>query len=554
MSFAGVASPSVYPTDFAVFHKFVTEALLRDGTLSAFEGADPKKVLTSQIALVRIHYLATVLEKKYPGHVELAHVKSVISILPKAFPVPVPIASLVPAAIREGKPAVLVDSKAEPSLARLMPAHPSRFEFSGICYPSAQHALFAQLYTHRRDLQSEMATLNLSKLAYFLITHFFERRKDWETPGIKTEIMYNILFAKFDQNPEFAGDLLSTLDSYIAIKGDDEFWTCGKEGTGSNELGKLLMRVREVKEGAGEVERPALTFAEEDPPHMPASLKKSPAAILEEITALNREADAKQSMYVASTTIFRKDEYRRLSRCPYENFPFDLTLVHLGTSTPVNANMVLGKAYIGTQAPLAAAEEDFWRMTLEQKSSAIVMLNETHDHLCYEYWPSRTGEVRVAGAARITLLKDPEIVTDLSWRQSPCEETPHGFVVRLLEVEITGEKTTVTHYQYLHWRDRDQGNIGCVLEIVNRLLTTAHALDTPPVVHCAAGVGRTATFLAVLDQARALKEGKEVDMATCVARLRSPDEGRYYKAVQSNIQYEFCHVALRAQVLKMMEA
>jgi len=362
-------------------------------------------------------------------------------------------------------------------------------------------------------------------------------------------IMNNILFAKFTQNPEYASALLSTMDSYLAIK-DDEFWGCGKEGTGHNELGLSLMLTREMLGGAGSVEKPALGFLVENLSHVPASLHKSSAGILEEIHALNTLAEARDSVYIANTQIFRRAEYKHKSRCPEENFPFDSTLIHLKAGRPVNANLVLGKAYIGTQAPLQAAEEDFWRMALEQGSSAIVMLNEVSDYICYSYWPERVGVVRVAGEASIRLLKDPEVITDLSWTQSPYSETPHGFVIRSLRISIAGQESDVTHYQYLHWEDRKHGNVGCVLGLVSRLLSTPHLLDKPAIVHCAAGVGRTATFLAILDQVRALNEGREVDIHKCVARLRDPEDGRYYKAVQSDLQYAFCYETLRQKILK----
>lgn len=548
MTFTTSVSSSVYPTDFARFHRIASEIFVREASTSISTETRPTDLLIRQIALVRIRFLARELAKKNPGHVELPLVEKVISTLPKTSPIPDSIIPFIARAIHEGRPAVVIKPLAEECLAKLLLEFPSSFEFSGVRYPSGKHALLAQLFPCRQDYQREIASLEKERLAHFLITHFSDRRIDWETPNVKTVIMNNILFAKFTQNPECASALLATMDAYLVVK-DDEFWGCGKEGTGRNELGLSLMLIREMLGGAGSVERPTLPFLVEDLFAAPASINKTSAGILEEIHTLNTEAEARDGDYIANTQIFRRTEYKHKSRCPEENYPFDSTLIHLKSGRPVNANLVLGRAYIGTQAPLRAAEEDFWRMALEQGSSAIVMLNEVSDYICYSYWPEKVGVVRVVGEASIRLLKDPEIITDLSWTQSPYSETPHGFVIRSLRISIAGEEKDVTHYQYLHWEDRKHGNVGCVLGLVSRLLSTPHLVDKPPIVHCAAGVGRTATFLTILDQVQALNEGREVDIHNCVARLRDPEDGRYYKAVQSDLQYAFCYETLRQEIL-----
>lgn len=69
-------------------------------------------------------------------------------------------------------------------------------------------------------------------------------RKDWE--DVKVEIMYDIVFAKFTQNPILKEKLLATKNRPL-IEGNhwnDTFWgVCN--GVGRNELGKILMKVRQ---------------------------------------------------------------------------------------------------------------------------------------------------------------------------------------------------------------------------------------------------------------------------------------------------------------------
>ena len=69
-------------------------------------------------------------------------------------------------------------------------------------------------------------------------------RSDWE--DVKINIMYEICKVKFTQNPELAQKLLATGDEELVEGNDwgDTVW--GKaDGKGQNNLGKILMRIRE---------------------------------------------------------------------------------------------------------------------------------------------------------------------------------------------------------------------------------------------------------------------------------------------------------------------
>lgn len=73
----------------------------------------------------------------------------------------------------------------------------------------------------------------------------FEVRGDWDS--IKIEVMRNLLIQKFNK-PHFKELLLATGDEEI-VEGNwwgDRFWgVCLKSSEGENNLGKLLMQIRE---------------------------------------------------------------------------------------------------------------------------------------------------------------------------------------------------------------------------------------------------------------------------------------------------------------------
>ena len=69
-------------------------------------------------------------------------------------------------------------------------------------------------------------------------------RSDWEE--VKDKVMYEIVLAKFTQNPDLKEKLLATGDESLEegnTWGDTIWGTV--DGVGENRLGKILMRVRD---------------------------------------------------------------------------------------------------------------------------------------------------------------------------------------------------------------------------------------------------------------------------------------------------------------------
>ena len=62
---------------------------------------------------------------------------------------------------------------------------------------------------------------------------------------VKDQLMKTCLIAKFNQHPDLKKQLLDTGDAeLIEDSPTDFYWGCGKDGTGKNMLGKLLMELR----------------------------------------------------------------------------------------------------------------------------------------------------------------------------------------------------------------------------------------------------------------------------------------------------------------------
>lgn len=70
-------------------------------------------------------------------------------------------------------------------------------------------------------------------------------REDWNE--VKDEIMHRAVLCKFQTHEEIREILLGTGDELIVENApNDYYWGCGKDGSGKNKLGEILMAVREI--------------------------------------------------------------------------------------------------------------------------------------------------------------------------------------------------------------------------------------------------------------------------------------------------------------------
>lgn len=115
--------------------------------------------------------------------------------------------------------------------------------YEGVTYPSTEHAYQAAktLRDDTRKAISEIASPSEVKR----LGQTLRLRHDWEE--IKINVMRQIVEAKFEQNPSLMEKLLATTPHHL-IEGNtwgDRFWGECPVGTGRNELGKILMAIRD---------------------------------------------------------------------------------------------------------------------------------------------------------------------------------------------------------------------------------------------------------------------------------------------------------------------
>ena len=118
---------------------------------------------------------------------------------------------------------------------------PARVMLDGIIYPSVEHAYVAAKTTDkeiRKKIQNTYKAGDVKRLG-----RTFTLRDNWDL--IKFQVMSDLVWQKF-QHEELKQLLLATGDQEI-IEGNtwgDVYWGVCR-GEGQNNLGKILMRVRE---------------------------------------------------------------------------------------------------------------------------------------------------------------------------------------------------------------------------------------------------------------------------------------------------------------------
>lgn len=114
-------------------------------------------------------------------------------------------------------------------------------EYDGIIWPSVEHAYQAAKCA---DLYDRWKFKTMSAGQAKRMGRKIEIRPDWE--HIKRDIMYNLVWLKFNQNPDMAKMLLDTGDALLEEGNTwgDKYWGT-VDGIGQNHLGMILMHIRE---------------------------------------------------------------------------------------------------------------------------------------------------------------------------------------------------------------------------------------------------------------------------------------------------------------------
>ncbi|XP_030805971.1 LOW QUALITY PROTEIN: receptor-type tyrosine-protein phosphatase eta-like [Camarhynchus parvulus] len=204
----------------------------------------------------------------------------------------------------------------------------------------------------------------------------------------------------------------------------------------------------------------------------------------------------------------------------YNNvLPYDISRVKLSNQSSgtdyINANYMPGynskKAFIAAQGPLPNTIEDFWQMVWEKSIYSIVMLTKCVEQArtkCEQYWPDK--QPKSYGDIIVTMVS--EVVLP--------EWTIRDFTV---EKSNTAESHMVRQFHFTSWPDHGVPETTDLLINFRHLVheyNSQNPVDSPTLVHCSAGVGRTGTFIAIDRLIQQMEMENTVDVYGVVYDLR----------------------------------
>ncbi|XP_061165606.1 receptor-type tyrosine-protein phosphatase epsilon-like [Saccostrea echinata] len=218
-------------------------------------------------------------------------------------------------------------------------------------------------------------------------------------------------------------------------------------------------------------------------------------------------------------------------------FPYDHSRVILRTksgSDYINANYIEGpvsvREYIAAQGPKQNTLDDFWTMIWQENVFSIVMLTNLREGpwiKCHQYWPDVDKNANY-GNIFVQLMEQKEYAF---------------FIVRRMTArhDESKESRTVTQYHYTAWPDHGTPDPLCLVVFLDHVTRTGtNQNNSPTIVHCSAGIGRTGTYIALDALERKGRKRKKVNVAEYVKKMR---ENRM-NMVQTYEQYMTIFLAL----------
>lgn len=119
------------------------------------------------------------------------------------------------------------------------------FELDGEYWPTTEHYFQAQKFPATPQVDRIRQAKTPKDAAKMGRDRSLPLRSDWEQ--VKDEIMKKAVLRKFETHGEIREILLATGDEEIVENSPiDYYWGCGKDGSGKNMLGQILMEVREI--------------------------------------------------------------------------------------------------------------------------------------------------------------------------------------------------------------------------------------------------------------------------------------------------------------------
>ncbi|HEY9618213.1 MAG TPA: NADAR family protein [Microcoleaceae cyanobacterium] len=119
------------------------------------------------------------------------------------------------------------------------------FMLDELYWATSEHYFQAQKFVNTPYLEKVRQTRTPKEAANLGRDRSLPLRSDWEQ--VKDDVMRAAVLQKFNTHADIRAILLATGDEELVENSPiDYYWGCGKDGSGQNKLGQILVEVRDI--------------------------------------------------------------------------------------------------------------------------------------------------------------------------------------------------------------------------------------------------------------------------------------------------------------------
>ena len=214
----------------------------------------------------------------------------------------------------------------------------------------------------------------------------------------------------------------------------------------------------------------------------------------------------------------------RLSKIPEQSSDF------------INANWIFDK-YIATQQPNNFTIIDFWRMVFETRAPIICNLNGNDNYL-----PDNSQNIFNKS------IQSNQVINPINIKIEN-EIKKKNYTVRKICLSLYTVSHFLTHITFYAWPDRsvpefdDFKNLFDIVELKTFCVNISK--ESPMIVHCKAGVGRTGTFILIHHIMFLLERKEPFNIIKLIKNMRTSRTSM----VQGEIQFKFVLKFLATKII-----
>ena len=252
-----------------------------------------------------------------------------------------------------------------------------------------------------------------------------------------------------------------------------------------------------------------------------------------------------ESNNISNTEEIKLNQYNDILPYKYNFVPLENNNKEININNYINASFITNplnnkqKIIIATQTPLKDTINSFWKMIYNYKIKLIIMLSDIsneEENSVKSYFPKEKGNI-----LDINISKDFKLKIELIHKEEIAPQ-----IAYLKKFKINDE-FELKHIQITSWPNKglpkETYMVNMLMEKLFKHFEEQIKNETPTVIHCYDGVGRTGTLISIfliiicLDELKKINKEPIMGIFNIVRKLRE----QRYSSVTDVEQYKFIY-------------